>query len=111
MRSSRRSFRAHLRSMSCLARRRGRSHRCRVGTGARLRAVPTRSDAAQARVGFAPLSPPYRRRMPMKLKLHHVNLCSTDLGAMDKFYREVLDMETEPTMARQRIKDQGYPGD
>ena len=30
----------------------------------------------------------------MKLKLHHVNLCSTDLGAMDKFYREVLDMET-----------------
>ena len=47
----------------------------------------------------------------MKLKLHHVNLCSTDLPAMDKFYREVLDMETEPAMAQQRIKDQGYPGD
>ena len=47
----------------------------------------------------------------MKLKLHHVNLCSTNLPAMDEFYREVLDMETEPTMARQRIKDQGYPGE
>ena len=47
----------------------------------------------------------------MKLKLHHVNLVSTDVSAMDTFYREVLDMEPEPTMARQRIKDQGYPGD
>ena len=46
----------------------------------------------------------------MKLKLHHVNLCSTDVAAMDAFYRDVLDMETEPTMARQRITDQGYPG-
>jgi glyoxylase I family protein len=47
----------------------------------------------------------------MKLKLHHVNLCSTNLPAMDTFYREVLDMETEPSMAERRIKDQGYPGD
>jgi catechol 2,3-dioxygenase-like lactoylglutathione lyase family enzyme len=47
----------------------------------------------------------------MKLKLHHVNLVSTDVAAMDTFYRNVLDMEPEPTMARQRIKDQGYPGD
>jgi catechol 2,3-dioxygenase-like lactoylglutathione lyase family enzyme len=47
----------------------------------------------------------------MKLKLHHVNLCSTDVAAMDTFYREVLDMENEPTMAQRRIKDQGYPGD
>ena len=46
----------------------------------------------------------------MKLKLHHVNLCSTNVPAMDTFYRDVLDMETEPTMARQRITDQGYPG-
>src|SRR3954462_3761447 len=46
----------------------------------------------------------------MKLKLHHVNVVSTDVAAMDTFYREVLDMEPEPTMARQRIKDQGYPG-
>jgi catechol 2,3-dioxygenase-like lactoylglutathione lyase family enzyme len=47
----------------------------------------------------------------MKLKLHHVNLCSTNLPAMDAFYRDVLDMETEPSMAQQRIKNQGYPGD
>ena len=46
----------------------------------------------------------------MKLKLHHVNLCSTNVAAMDTFYRDVLEMETEPTMARQRITDQGYPG-
>lgn len=46
----------------------------------------------------------------MKLKLHHLNLTTTKVGAMDEFYREVLDMETEPSMAGQRIKDQGYPG-
>lgn len=47
----------------------------------------------------------------MKLKLHHVNLCSTNLPAMDAFYREVLDMQPEPGMAQNRVKDQGYPGD
>jgi glyoxylase I family protein len=47
----------------------------------------------------------------MKLKLHHLNLVSTNVPAMDTFYREVLDMHAEPSMARQRIKDQGYPGD
>jgi catechol 2,3-dioxygenase-like lactoylglutathione lyase family enzyme len=47
----------------------------------------------------------------MKLKLHHVNLCSTDVPALDAFYRDVLDMEAEPTMARQRIKNQGYGGE
>src|SRR2546423_14010913 len=46
----------------------------------------------------------------MKLKLHHVNLCTTDVPAMDEFYRAVLDMQVEPAMARQRITDQGYPG-
>jgi len=34
--------------------------------------------------------------MPMKIKLHHVNLCSTNLPALDAFYRDVLDMKTEP---------------
>ena len=47
----------------------------------------------------------------MKLKLHHLNLCTTNVGAMDEFYRDVLAMETEPSMAGQRIKTQGYPGD
>jgi hypothetical protein len=32
----------------------------------------------------------------MKLKLHHVNLCSTNVPALDAFYRDVLDMKTEP---------------
>ena len=35
-------------------------------------------------------------RSPMKLKLHHVNLCSTNVPALDAFYRDVLDMKTEP---------------
>jgi len=47
----------------------------------------------------------------MKLKLHHLNLCTTNVGAMDAFYRDILEMETEPSMAGQRIKTQGYPGD
>src|SRR3954469_1064480 len=47
----------------------------------------------------------------MKLKLHHLNLVSTDVPAKDPSYRERLDMEPERSMAEQRIKDQGYPGD
>ena len=39
----------------------------------------------------------------MKLKLHHLNLTTTNVAAMDEFYRDVLDLETEPTLARQRI--------
>jgi glyoxylase I family protein len=34
----------------------------------------------------------------MKLKLHHVNFATTDVPAMDKFYRDVLDMQTIPDM-------------
>ena len=33
----------------------------------------------------------------MQLKLHHVNLCSKDVPAMDAFYRSVVGLETEPT--------------
>jgi glyoxylase I family protein len=29
----------------------------------------------------------------MKLKLHHVNFCTTNVPAMDKFYRSVLGLE------------------
>ncbi len=46
----------------------------------------------------------------MKLKLHHLNLTTKNVGAMDAFYRDVLDMKIEPAMAQQRITDQGYPG-
>ena len=45
----------------------------------------------------------------MKIKLHHVNLCTTDVPAMDEFYRSVLDLEPEPTLNAVRVTD-GYAG-
>jgi len=48
----------------------------------------------------------------MKIKLHHVNLCTTNVPAMDEFYRTVLDLRSEPSLQAGRIvKDEGYPGD
>ena len=47
----------------------------------------------------------------MKLKLHHLNLCTTDVPAMDAFYRDVLELAPEPAMNALRITDQGYGGD
>src|SRR3978361_1139272 len=47
----------------------------------------------------------------MKLKLHHLNLCSTNVGAMNEFYRSVLDMEPEPTLDSARLKTDGYSAD
>jgi glyoxylase I family protein len=49
-------------------------------------------------------------RPAMKLKLHHVNLSSTNVPAMDEFYRNVLGMEPEPSLNEARIVEQGYPG-
>jgi len=46
----------------------------------------------------------------MNLKLHHLNLCTTNVAAMDTFYREVLDMAPEPSMNASRVTDQGYDG-
>ncbi len=46
----------------------------------------------------------------MKLTLHHVNLCTRDVPAMDAFYREVLDMQPEPEMNAMRVTSQGYAG-
>ena len=46
----------------------------------------------------------------MKLKLHHVNFCSTNVEAMDDFYRSVLDMAPEPAMNDNRVLSGGYPG-
>jgi catechol 2,3-dioxygenase-like lactoylglutathione lyase family enzyme len=46
----------------------------------------------------------------MKLELHHVNLCSTNVPAMDAFYRDVLDMKTEPGLEANRDLSGGYPG-
>jgi glyoxylase I family protein len=47
----------------------------------------------------------------MKISLHHINLTSSDVRAMDAFYRDVLDLETEASLAAQRTTDQGYDGD
>ena len=46
----------------------------------------------------------------MKIKLHHVNFCSTDVPAMDEFYRTVLDLEPEPSLASARVTASGYAG-
>ncbi len=46
----------------------------------------------------------------MKIKLHHLNLCSTNVSAMDEFYRTVLDLEPEPALAASRNVTGGYPG-
>ena len=44
----------------------------------------------------------------MKIKLHHVNLCSKDVPAMNEFYRSILDLEPEPSLNDARITAQGY---
>jgi glyoxylase I family protein len=46
----------------------------------------------------------------MKIKLHHLNLCSTNVAALDEFYRGVLDMQPEPSLAANRDLSGGYPG-
>jgi glyoxylase I family protein len=46
----------------------------------------------------------------MKIKLHHLNLCSSNVAALDEFYRGVLDMEPEPSLAANRDLSGGYPG-
>ena len=47
----------------------------------------------------------------MKLKLHHVNLTTTNVGAMDTFYRDVMGLVAEPSRQAVRIKTDGYAGD
>ena len=47
----------------------------------------------------------------MKLKLHHVNFCTTNVPAMDAFYRDVLGLEAEPSLAAGRVTTEGYAGE
>jgi catechol 2,3-dioxygenase-like lactoylglutathione lyase family enzyme len=49
-------------------------------------------------------------RAIMKIWLHHVNLCSTNVPAMDDFYRGVLDLTSVPTMSAARVTSAGYAG-
>ena len=44
----------------------------------------------------------------MKLKLHHLNLCSKDVAGMEEFYRSVLDLAPEPSLNSARDTSQGY---
>ena len=46
----------------------------------------------------------------MKIKLHHVNFCTTDVPAMDAFYRVVLGLEPEPSLNATRVTSDGYAG-
>ncbi len=47
----------------------------------------------------------------MKLTLHHVNLCTTNLPQMDTFYRDILGLDMKPGSNAVRVKNEGYEGD
>ena len=47
----------------------------------------------------------------MRIKLHHVNFCTTNVPAMDAFYRDVLGLEAEPSLAASRVTTEGYAGE
>jgi len=48
----------------------------------------------------------------MKLKLHHINLCSTNVEAMDRFYRDVLTLGDEkPSELPPLNQEKGLVGD
>jgi glyoxylase I family protein len=44
----------------------------------------------------------------MKIRLHHLNLCSKDVPAMNEFYRAVLDLDPVPSLNDARITADGY---
>lgn len=46
----------------------------------------------------------------MKLKLHHLNLTTSNVAAMDEFYTQVLDMQQDPSRNATRDTTQGYAG-
>src|SRR3712207_9455597 len=47
----------------------------------------------------------------MRIKLHHVNFCTANVPAMDAFYRDVLGLEPEPSLAAGRGTTGGYAGE
>ena len=47
----------------------------------------------------------------MRIRLHHVNLCSKDVLAMDEFYRAVLDLRPELSLGGARVTGEGYAGE
>ena len=47
----------------------------------------------------------------MKLKLHHINLCTENVEMMDDFYRGILGLEEEKDGLPVLEKKKGYAGD
>ena len=47
----------------------------------------------------------------MKLTLHHINLCTTNVEAMDSFYQDVLGLDRETEGLPVLEKKKGYAGD
>ena len=47
----------------------------------------------------------------MKLKLHHINLCTENVERMDDFYRGILGLEEEKDGLPVLEKKKGYAGD
>ena len=43
----------------------------------------------------------------MKIKLHHVNVCSKNVPGLEEFYRDVLDLQPEPSLEKGRHPRQG----
>ena len=46
----------------------------------------------------------------MKIKLHHLNFCSSDVPAMEEFYRSLFNLKPEPSLSGARVTEQGYAG-
>lgn len=46
----------------------------------------------------------------MRMRFHHLNLCSSKTPAMDAFYQSVLDLKPEPSLQANRIGTADYPG-
>lgn len=47
----------------------------------------------------------------MKLKLHHINLATTKVEKMDKFYQDVIGLDRETSGLPTLEKNKGYAGD
>jgi len=46
----------------------------------------------------------------MEIKLHHLNFCSTNVPAMEEFYRSLFNLKPEPSLSGARVTEQGYAG-
>lgn len=81
--------------------------------GAAARSKPRSTKAVNSRQPvFLARRIPLVQALPMKLKLHHVNLCSTNVPAMDRFYRDVLSLgDEDPAELPPLNRDKGLVGD